>query len=105
MNKFLKFRVGKNQMQVSYVSNQKTNLEAVPAAHSSYTGSPAPPGWHIHMCDHKKVCCVFQHSLKNVEKIPGDGPLHKESWRGPLKAKVSGPLCKEEEEEHSQSPT
>ncbi|KAJ8361323.1 hypothetical protein SKAU_G00178480 [Synaphobranchus kaupii] len=31
--------------------------------HSGCTGSPAPPGWHIHTCRRTKVCCVSQHSL------------------------------------------
>ena len=34
----------------------------LPAAHSGCTGSPAPPGWHIHTCRRKKVCCVSQQS-------------------------------------------
>ncbi len=40
------------------------------------TGHPAPLGWHIHMCRHKEVWCVSLHSLKNMDEIPGDGPLH-----------------------------
>ncbi|XP_074483203.1 hemicentin-2-like [Sebastes fasciatus] len=56
--------------------------EAVPAAQSGCTGSPAPPGWHIHTCGRKKVRCVSQHSLKSTEEIPGDRPLHEEGWTG-----------------------
>ncbi|XP_062277461.1 sulfide:quinone oxidoreductase, mitochondrial-like isoform X2 [Scomber scombrus] len=56
--------------------------EAVPASQSGCTGSPAPLGWHIRTCGRKKVCCVSQHSLKSMEEIPGDWPLHKETWTG-----------------------
>ncbi|KAJ8358874.1 hypothetical protein SKAU_G00153990 [Synaphobranchus kaupii] len=54
---------------------------------------------------------VSPSSLKSMEEIPGDGPLHKESWTGPKKGinpaagPVSAPLCEEEQEEHCQSPT
>ena len=44
------------------------------------TGSPAPLGWHIHICGDKKVCCVSKLSLRNMEEIPGDLPLHRDSW-------------------------
>ncbi len=57
--------------------------EAVPATQSGYTDSPAPPGWYICMCCSKEVWFVSQHSLKNMEEILGDGPLHEERWTGP----------------------
>ena len=60
-----------------------TDTEVVPAAQSGYTGSPAPPGWNIHICSHKKVCCVSQQSLKIMEEIPGHRLLHEESWTEP----------------------
>ena len=48
------------------------------AAQSGCTGSPAPPGWHIHMCGCKEICCVSQDCLKSREEIPGDQLLHEE---------------------------
>lgn len=49
----------------------------MPAAH---TGSPAPPGWHIHMC-HCKNVYLSQHCRRNIRV----GLLHVESWTGQLK--------------------
>ncbi len=59
----------------------------------------------------KEVWCVSQHSLKNMEEILGDGPLHEERWTGPeMKKQPSSrtgicSMCEEEQEEHCQSPT
>ena len=38
----------------------------VSAAQSGCTGSPAPPGWHIHTCSCKKVCRYY--NTKYAEK-------------------------------------
>ena len=54
--------------------------EAVPAFQYGCTVSSASPGWHIHTC--KRACCVTSHNLKTIEEIPGDQPLHGESWTG-----------------------
>lgn len=51
-------------------------MRRFPAAQS---GSTAPPGWHILMGGRKKVFCVSRQSLKSMEEIQGDRPLHKES--------------------------
>ena len=81
------------------------------AAPSGSTGSPAPPGWHIHTCGRKKVCGVCQHSLKSMEEIPGDQPLHWDSWAwlekgiNPAEGLVSAPLLEVEQWDHCQNPT
>lgn len=71
------------------------------------------------MSSHKKVCCVTQYSLKGTEKLPGNHPLHIESWdcirastqqQVPLRTwnigvdPVSTPLYEAEQEEHYHSP-
>ncbi|MBN3298611.1 KDM4A demethylase, partial [Amia calva] len=49
------------------------------------TGSPAPPGWHIHTCCRKKVCCVSQYSLEH-----GGGTKRRAVTRGELDRGVEG---------------
>ncbi len=50
--------------------------EAVPATQSGCTDSPALDS-NIRMCCSKEDWCVSRHSLKKMEDILGDGPLHK----------------------------
>lgn len=53
-----------------------------------WRGSSAPPGWHINTYHCHKVCCVSQHSLKNVVKI-----LLSESWTGLRKPIIRTGIC------------
>lgn len=52
-----------------------------------------------HSYAQKKVCCVYQHSLKRMAEIPGQQPLHEWSWTALAAGLVFGSLCKEEWEE------
>lgn len=47
-------------------------LWMVPAAHLCCTSSTDVPGWHVHACCQKSVCCYFLNRLRSVEVIPGD---------------------------------
>ncbi len=48
------------------------------------------------------ICmAMLTYSLKNMEEILGDGPLHEERWTG---TDICS-MCEEEQEEHCQSPT
>ena len=57
------------------------------------------------------VCGATSRWRMSMEEVPGDRPVLQETWRGPQEdnnpaaGPLSGPLCKEEQEEHCQSPT
>ena len=71
------------------------------------TGSLAPPGWHIHTCSCKKVCCVSQPNLKSMVEIPGDWHYMGRARKGCRRATThqQNQYLLLEEEEHFQSPT